>query len=53
MKMEISESVFQAAEAGESPAKVEVKNLAVYYGKFRALKDINLTVQEKRITAII
>jgi len=53
MKMEISESVFQAAEAGESPAKVEVKNLAVYYGKFRALKDINLTVHENQITAII
>jgi phosphate transport system ATP-binding protein len=53
MKMEISESVFQTTETGETPAKVEVKNLAVYYGKFRALKEINLTVHEKRITAII
>jgi phosphate transport system ATP-binding protein len=53
MKMEISESVFQTAVARESGAKVEVINLAVYYGNFRALKDINLTVQEKRITAII
>jgi len=53
MKMEMSESVFQTAEIGETPAKVEVKNLAVYYGKFRALKEINLSVHEKRITAII
>ena len=34
-------------------AKVDVKNLAVYYTKFRALADINLSVHEKRITAII
>jgi phosphate transport system ATP-binding protein len=53
MKMEISELVFQTTVAGEFPAKVEVSDLAVYYGKFRALKDINLTVHEKRITAII
>jgi phosphate transport system ATP-binding protein len=53
MKMEISETVFQTTVSGETPAKVEVKNLAVYYGRFRALKDINLTVHENRITAII
>jgi phosphate transport system ATP-binding protein len=29
------------------------KTLAVYYNKFRALADINLSVHEKRITAII
>ena len=32
---------------------MEVKNLAVFYGKFRALAEINLSVYEKRITAII
>ena len=53
MKMEISESVFQPMVEGDSPAKVEVKGLAVYYGKFRALADINLSMHEKRITAII
>ena len=50
MKME---TVFQPAVTEESPAKVEVKNLAVYYGKFRALKEINLIAYENRITAII
>ena len=53
MKMEIAESVFQTTASGEISAKVVVKNLAVYYGKFRALKEINLTVLEKKITAII
>jgi phosphate transport system ATP-binding protein len=33
--------------------KVNVKNLSVYYGKFCALADINLSVHENKITAII
>ncbi len=33
--------------------KVEVKNLAVYYGKFRALSEINASIQANKITAII
>ncbi|MCX6079815.1 MAG: phosphate ABC transporter ATP-binding protein PstB [Chloroflexi bacterium] len=33
--------------------KVEVKNLSVYYGKFRALTEINLSVYANKITAII
>ena len=53
MKMEIAETVFQAASSVEHPRKVEINNLSVYYGKFRALKEINLCVHEKRITAII
>jgi phosphate transport system ATP-binding protein len=53
MKMEISDSVFKPVVEGDTSAKVEIKNLAVYYGKFRALTDINLSVHEKRITAII
>jgi phosphate transport system ATP-binding protein len=53
MKMEISESVYKTFVEGDSPSKVEAKNLAVYYGKFRALADINFSVYEKRITAII
>ena len=38
---------------GNVPVKVGVENMAVYYGKFRALTDINLSIREKRITAII
>jgi phosphate transport system ATP-binding protein len=47
------ETVFQLADAKETPTKVEVKDLSVFYGKFRALKEISLTVQERKITAII
>jgi phosphate transport system ATP-binding protein len=53
MKMEIAGSVFKTTAEKDSPAKLEIKNLAVYYSKFRALADINLSVHEKRITAII
>jgi phosphate transport system ATP-binding protein len=53
MKMEISESVFKPVVEGDGVAKVNIKDLDVYYGKFRALAGINLSVHEKRITAII
>ena len=33
--------------------KMQTKSLSVHYGKFRALTDINLTVQTNKITAII
>ncbi|GFN22923.1 MAG: phosphate ABC transporter ATP-binding protein [Thermoanaerobacteraceae bacterium] len=33
--------------------KIRVKNLNFYYGSTRALKDINLTIEEHRITALI
>ena len=36
-----------------STNKVEVKNLSVFYGKFRALAEINVTILENKITAII
>lgn len=32
---------------------IEVRNLDVYYGKFQALRDINLNIQANRITALI
>jgi len=32
---------------------IEVKNYNFYYGKFKALKDINLNIEEKKITAFI
>jgi phosphate transport system ATP-binding protein len=38
---------------GGSPAKVEVQKLSFYYGKARALKDVEFDIPEKRITAII
>ncbi len=34
-------------------AKIQIADLSVYYGKFRALEGISLTISEHRITAII
>ncbi|MBI3172687.1 MAG: phosphate ABC transporter ATP-binding protein [Chloroflexi bacterium] len=34
-------------------AKMEVQNMSVFYGKFRALTDINMNIYANKITAII
>ena len=41
------------AQSAESTAKMGMKNLSVFYGKFRALAEINIAVQSNKITAII
>ena len=33
--------------------KILVKNLNFYYGNFQALKNINLTIPERKVTAFI
>ena len=40
-------------QSAESLHKMGMKNLSVFYGKFRALADINLAVLPNKITAII
>jgi phosphate transport system ATP-binding protein len=40
------------ANKGLTP-KMSIRNLAVFYGQFRAVTDINLDIQENKITAII
>ncbi|AKL98024.1 phosphate transporter subunit [Endomicrobium proavitum] len=34
-------------------SKIDIKNFNLYYTNFHALKDINMSIQEKRITAMI
>jgi len=36
-----------------APPKLRVRNLNFYYGGFRALKNVNLEIPEKRVTAFI
>ena len=36
-----------------APAKLAVRNLNFYYGRFHALKNINLDIAEKKVTAFI
>jgi len=35
------------------PVKISIRNLNFFYGKFQALKDINLDIKDRTITAII
>ena len=42
----------QTLAAGEN-AKIAVRNLNFYYGKFHALKSINLDIPERKVTAFI
>jgi phosphate transport system ATP-binding protein len=42
-----------AISAPPERAKIAVKNLDFYYGKFHALKAINLEIPEKKVTAFI
>jgi phosphate transport system ATP-binding protein len=39
--------------APAAPSKISVKDLSFYYGKFRALKGINLEIPEHKVTAFI
>ncbi|TIW19571.1 MAG: phosphate ABC transporter ATP-binding protein PstB, partial [Mesorhizobium sp.] len=41
------------AETTVEKAKIEVKNLNFYYGQSKALKDINLSLPERSVTAFI
>jgi phosphate transport system ATP-binding protein len=52
MEMKIETNHYH--ETNEAAAvKIDASGMSVYYGKFRALADINLPVREKQITAII
>src|SRR5579859_4432696 len=44
--------VLQAVEGGAA-TKLRAERLSFYYGKFQALKGINLEILEKRVTALI
>ena len=39
--------------AKDVPSKISVRNLDFYYGRFRALRDINLDIQQNKVTAFI
>jgi phosphate transport system ATP-binding protein len=45
--------VIERADAAASPAKLQVRDLNFYYGRFHALKNITLDIPERRVTAFI
>ena len=46
-------AVGTVAQAPAERTKIQVENLNFYYGKYHALKNINLVIPEKRVTAFI
>lgn len=62
VKVDDGAHVFQTARTGaslsdeneeERPVKFKIRDLNLYYGKFWALKNINMEIREKEITAFI
>jgi phosphate transport system ATP-binding protein len=55
MSVKISLSAYEAENMLETREQnaIEVRNLSVYYGQFRAVKDVTLDVPPRKITAII
>jgi phosphate transport system ATP-binding protein len=47
------EGIRPTAEATNSQIALETRDLEVFYGPFRAVKDVNLSFQRNRITALI
>src|SRR5690625_2456082 len=35
------------------PTKLKIRSLNFYYGEFQAIKDVNLDIKEKKVTAFI
>jgi phosphate transport system ATP-binding protein len=42
-----------STEKSAAPPKISVRNLDFFYGKFHAIKNVNLDIAEKRVTAFI
>jgi phosphate transport system ATP-binding protein len=47
------QSAFRPVMVENTSPKIKVKDLSVFYGKFQALKGIDLSVPDRKITAII
>jgi phosphate transport system ATP-binding protein len=43
----------QSAQATPGPVAIEARDLAIFYSAFRAVTDVTMAVEERRITAII
>src|SRR4029434_4286925 len=49
----VSRPAVAASALPPAPPKMSIKSVDFYYGRFQALKDINLEVTERRVTAFI
>ncbi|MBC7202400.1 MAG: phosphate ABC transporter ATP-binding protein PstB [Pusillimonas sp.] len=43
----------ESQNSSANRVKLDVKNLSFYYGEFQAIRDVNLSIQENKVTAFI
>jgi phosphate transport system ATP-binding protein len=48
-----ADTATSAPEGADAPTVFEARNLSVYYGDFRAVRDVDLDVRQREITAFI
>ena len=53
MEKVILDTSFAPAQSEANDIKVKVKNLDLHYADFQALKNINMDIEEKKVTALI
>ena len=54
MPLALSQGVTDAPETNpENPNKIEINDFTLYYGKFKALGNLSMTIPKNKITAII
>ncbi|MCD6052137.1 MAG: pstB, partial [Verrucomicrobia bacterium] len=53
LTVEVGASSRADTSAAPAPALIEAKNLSLYYGPSKALKELTLTIREKEVTAFI
>lgn len=53
LTVEVGANALSAKDLASAPALIEAKNLSLYYGSSKALKELSLTIQEKQVTAFI
>ena len=51
LQMAVDEN--RRAVAQKTPVKARAESLSFYYGSFKALKDLNMEIREKQVTALI
>ena len=49
----LSTATPRRVDAGPAPVKLSVRGLDFHYGKFHAIKGVNMEIPEKRVTALI
>ncbi|MGA8709042.1 MAG: phosphate ABC transporter ATP-binding protein PstB [Steroidobacteraceae bacterium] len=51
--LQLSIDEARRSAALKAPIKARAESLSFYYGKFKALKDLNMEIREKQVTALI